>query len=58
MLVTQSPQSNQVKMWFVVSVRGTAFEPTELTGSASIESVDIAEDADKSKFCERRACQN
>lgn len=34
----------------VVSVRGTAFEPAELTGSASIESVDIAEDADKSSF--------
>lgn len=34
----------------VVSVRGTAFEPAELTGSASIEAVDIAEDADKSSF--------
>ena len=34
----------------VVSVRSTAFEPAELTGSASIESVDIAEDADKSSF--------
>lgn len=34
----------------VVSVRGTAFEPAELTGSTSIESVDIAEDADKSSF--------
>lgn len=34
----------------VVSVRGTAFEPAELTGSASIESVDIAEDANKSSF--------
>lgn len=34
----------------VVSVRGTAFEPAELMGSASIESVDIAEDADKSSF--------
>ena len=34
----------------VVSVRGTAFEPVELTGSASIEAVDIAEDADKSSF--------
>ena len=34
----------------VVSVRGTAFEPAELSGSASIESVDIAEDANKSSF--------
>lgn len=34
----------------VVSVRGTAFEPAELTGSTSIEAVDIAEDADKSSF--------
>lgn len=34
----------------VVSVRGTAFEPAELTGSASIEAVDIAEDANKSSF--------
>lgn len=34
----------------VVSVRGTAFEPAELTGGASIEAVDIAEDADKSSF--------
>ncbi|OAV08000.1 electron transfer flavoprotein subunit alpha/FixB family protein [Moraxella catarrhalis] len=34
----------------VVSVRGTAFEPAELTGSASIEAVDVAEDADKSSF--------
>lgn len=34
----------------VVSVRGTAFESAELTGSASIEAVDIAEDADKSSF--------
>lgn len=34
----------------VMSVRGTAFEPAELTGSASIEAVDIAEDADKSSF--------
>ncbi|OAV24657.1 Electron transfer flavoprotein, alpha subunit [Moraxella catarrhalis] len=34
----------------VVSVRGTAFEPAELTGSASIEAVDIAEDTDKSSF--------
>lgn len=34
----------------VVSVRSTAFEPAELTGSASIEAVDIAEDADKSSF--------
>lgn len=34
----------------VVSVRGTAFEPAELTGSASIEAVDITEDADKSSF--------
>lgn len=34
----------------VVSVRSTAFEPAELTGSASIEAVDIAEDANKSSF--------
>lgn len=34
----------------VVSVRGTAFEPAELTGSASVEAVDIAEDAGKSSF--------
>lgn len=34
----------------VVSVRGTAFEPAELTGSASIEAVGIAEDTDKSSF--------
>lgn len=34
----------------VVSVRGTAFEPAELTGSTSIEAVDVAEDADKSSF--------